>query len=342
MARVYVGTYGKYNNGSLFGAWLDLKDYASYNDFLGACRKVHKGEHDPEFMIQDSEGFPDGLDCMEWLSEQDFNDVKLAMREEEQEEQGRPAINIIDYSEKAFAVVGDTKAVKDQLKQMGGRFNGKLSCGAGWIFSNKMREEVERFISSGEVASMVKTERKATSNEGSQFVAWLNEFIEKSDKRDKDYFKKYAVGAIKIQGGYWLIPKPSISNRFCFRDEGPDYEFYKHLMDDREKRLADYFLSENLAEFDNKIERITKGDEYNHDKRVWWNPSYSDGRIELCFYCSWGSPDGDSWQECTDEEKQLILKGLRYGRSLFEKRLDAYLKRYGTSKLHTWTYWADA
>ena len=27
-ASVYVGTYGKYNNGSLFGAWLDLSDYA--------------------------------------------------------------------------------------------------------------------------------------------------------------------------------------------------------------------------------------------------------------------------------------------------------------------------
>ena len=27
-ARVYVGTYGKYNNGSLFGAWLDLSDYS--------------------------------------------------------------------------------------------------------------------------------------------------------------------------------------------------------------------------------------------------------------------------------------------------------------------------
>ena len=25
-SKVYVGTYGKYNNGSLFGAWLDLSD----------------------------------------------------------------------------------------------------------------------------------------------------------------------------------------------------------------------------------------------------------------------------------------------------------------------------
>jgi hypothetical protein len=109
-------------------------------------------------------------------------------------------------------------------------------------------------------------------------------------------------------------------------------------MDDREKRLAEYFKSENLATFDNKIEKITKG-EYG-DKRVWKNASYSNGRLELCFYCSWGQPDG--YTECTDEEKALILKGLRFGRDLFEKRLDAYLKRYGTSKIHTWTYWADA
>lgn len=27
-AKVYVGTYGKYNNGSLSGAWLDLSDYS--------------------------------------------------------------------------------------------------------------------------------------------------------------------------------------------------------------------------------------------------------------------------------------------------------------------------
>jgi hypothetical protein len=204
-----------------------------------------------------------------------------------------------------------------------------------------MREAVEKFISSGEVAERVRTERKSTSNEGSQFVSWLNEFLEKGGKADNDYYRKHVVGAVKLHDGYWLIKKPSIKNRFCFHDEGPNYEFYKHLMEDREKRLAEYFRTENLAEFDNKIERITKGDEYNHDKRVWWNPCYSDGRIELCFYCSWGTPDGD-YRECTDEDKQLILKGLRYGRSLFEKRLDAYLKRYGTSKLHTWTYWADA
>lgn len=339
MAKVYVGTYKKYNEGSLKGGWLNLADFQSYGDFLKACKSLHKDERDPEFMIQDSEGFPDGLDCLEWLGEQDFNDVKLAMKEEEQADQGRPSINIIDYSEKAFAVVGDTKSVKEELKKMGGRFNPKLSCGCGWIFSNKVREDVERFISSGEVAERAKAGRK-TPAEGSQFVQWLEEFISTCSDYDKAYYKKGCVGAIKLRGKYYLIDKPSIENRFCFHDEGPNYEFYKHLMEDKEKRLAEYFKSENLAQFDRHIERITEGD-YG-DKRVWINTkSYSNSKAELCFYSSWGNPQGD-YELCTDEEKALILEGLKYGRELFEKRLDAYLKRYGVSKLHTWTYWADA
>lgn len=44
-------------------------------------------------------------------------------------------IQLIDYSEKAIAVVGETKAIKETLKTLGGRFNAHLTCGAGWIFS---------------------------------------------------------------------------------------------------------------------------------------------------------------------------------------------------------------
>ena len=44
-------------------------------------------------------------------------------------------LQIIDYSEKAIAIVGETRAIKETLKNLGGRFNSHLSCGAGWIFS---------------------------------------------------------------------------------------------------------------------------------------------------------------------------------------------------------------
>ncbi len=62
--RLYVGTYAKYNSGSIDGAWLDLDDYADREDFLRACAELHKDESDPELMFQDFENFP-----REWYSE---------------------------------------------------------------------------------------------------------------------------------------------------------------------------------------------------------------------------------------------------------------------------------
>ena len=56
-ARIYVGTYAKYNNGSIDGVWLDLDDYANKLEFEAACQKLHgSGEH--EFVFQDHEGIP--------------------------------------------------------------------------------------------------------------------------------------------------------------------------------------------------------------------------------------------------------------------------------------------
>lgn len=57
-ARIYVGTYAKYNSGSIKGAWIDLEDHADKESFLEACKELHKDEPDPELMFQDYEGFP--------------------------------------------------------------------------------------------------------------------------------------------------------------------------------------------------------------------------------------------------------------------------------------------
>lgn len=49
-----------------------------------------------------------------------------------------PKLTIVDYSEKAFAVIGeDTKKFADALYNLGGNFNRFLKCGAGWIFSKR-------------------------------------------------------------------------------------------------------------------------------------------------------------------------------------------------------------
>ena len=57
---------------------------------------------------------------------------------------------IVDYSQKALAIFGDTKPIKDQLKALGGRFNPKLthegSKQAGWIFSKSKENELKNLL----------------------------------------------------------------------------------------------------------------------------------------------------------------------------------------------------
>ena len=55
-------------------------------------------------------------------------------------------LKIIDYSEYSIALIGDTKQYKDRIKELGGKFNFRLSCGPGWIFSNKLKQNVEKFV----------------------------------------------------------------------------------------------------------------------------------------------------------------------------------------------------
>lgn len=68
------------------------------------------------------------------------------------------ALEMVDYSEKAIAVFGDTKAIKEQLKELGGRFNPALNYNgekrAGWIFSKKKADEVRNLMASEKVEAV--------------------------------------------------------------------------------------------------------------------------------------------------------------------------------------------
>ena len=61
---------------------------------------------------------------------------------------------IVDYSEKAIAVFGDTKPVKDALPALGGRFNARLPHDgqkkAGWNFQKPTEDAVRRLLGKDE------------------------------------------------------------------------------------------------------------------------------------------------------------------------------------------------
>jgi antirestriction protein len=111
--RIYVGTYAKYNAGSITGKWLSLEDYSDKDAFLEACHKLHKDEADPEFMFQDYEGFPKSLynessipdELWQWLELDDDDRELLAVYQDNVDGDAD-----IDRAREAFAGKFDSEA----------------------------------------------------------------------------------------------------------------------------------------------------------------------------------------------------------------------------------------
>lgn len=63
---------------------------------------------------------------------------------------GKNGCTMIEYSAKAVAVFGETRAIKDELKAMGGRFNNRLTFNgkrlAGWIFSKSQEQRLAYYF----------------------------------------------------------------------------------------------------------------------------------------------------------------------------------------------------
>ena len=73
---VYVGTYGKYNEGSLDGEWVDITDFDTYEEFIDYCRKLHGDEDSAELMFQDYAGFPEIWYSESGMDEETFYKIK--------------------------------------------------------------------------------------------------------------------------------------------------------------------------------------------------------------------------------------------------------------------------
>ena len=58
-------------------------------------------------------------------------------------------IKINYYSDKCIAVQGDTRKYKEDLKQLGGKYNANLKGGPGWVFSKSSEKQLKDFINKG-------------------------------------------------------------------------------------------------------------------------------------------------------------------------------------------------
>ena len=81
------------------------------------------------------------------------NDHKIQIKEPTIKKEPRNIVNdiiLIDYSEKAIAVIGDTYEIREGLKNLGGKFNKFLTVEgekkAGWIFNKSQADKVSDLL----------------------------------------------------------------------------------------------------------------------------------------------------------------------------------------------------
>ena len=74
------------------------------------------------------------------------------------------SLYIVDYSERAIALFGETSLYKDNISAIGGKFNPSLKSNdkklAGWIFPKSKKSDVERLLNSIKEGTLTKTETK--------------------------------------------------------------------------------------------------------------------------------------------------------------------------------------
>lgn len=156
------------------------------------------------------------------------------------------------------------------------------------------------------------------------------------------YFRNATKHIAKVGEGFIAIPKERIETHFCFGwssiGQGAEIED-AFKSETRANSDESYFINENLKNINRYIESVKNLDVYIYPKYYVCN---ADSKI-LSYSAReyWDNSNYKNERKATEEEKNSIINALEAEKADFVKRLNTYLKKYGLSKLHTWTYCCD-
>ena len=113
-------------------------------------------------------------------------------------------LQLVMYSEKSFAVFGDTKAFKDTLKALNGRFNANLKGKAGWIFGLKQLEKVSNWIKtlSKPKAEKISRSLKAKSNVFDKTHEFYEQITNSKEYLIHEFVENISLKSFMAQTGY--------------------------------------------------------------------------------------------------------------------------------------------
>ena len=198
------------------------------------------------------------------------------------------------------------------------------------------------------------------------YELYKNEMMETwhGDQKMVDFELKNCNYIVQLNNGdYYIIEKPRIEKDFCFgySDCGQGQSFDEAQETAQAAHNEKYFMDQNLKDINETIQefetRRTPGADYRGELKFYKTYKYTNGQerhqkaIRSFYTYETYNEDGElakeerrynyKFTELTDQEIDAIITGYKEVKRQFVKRLNAYLKKYGVSKLHIWTYWLD-
>lgn len=254
------------------------------------------------------------------------------------------------------------EAVRDALKALRFRWHNKRRVWYGYADEETARAAIDN--AGTEAAPVAKIPAPVIDK------AELRRQFEKAWDSPKmiDYcVKKVAAVATLPSGEMLVIDRQNIETRFCFGESGYDYDEAADMAH-YARKSEDYFKRENMkyfADLLHDIDEAARG-EYAPRLVIYTNGAYI-GQTADCALHNFGFarlndiidacggscrleelPGRELTIRCqpcriaTAEELAIIRAAVQSAAAAHEKRVETYLKRYGTSKVHAWTYWRDA
>lgn len=141
-----------------------------------------------------------------------------------------------------------------------------------------------------------------------------------------------------------VIDKPRIETSFCFGYgmclvSSEDDRKAAESMLKKARTDSSYFIEKNLAPLNKWIDDL-QNSRWIWGKRTKYNAQKNPHLVSIEAYDAY-SEENSALTPLTEGEIQSIIAGYEEIKVQFTKRLNTYLKRYGLSKLNTWTYLVD-
>lgn len=172
-----------------------------------------------------------------------------------------------------------------------------------------------------------------------------NEYIEnimettfKHQKSMKSYFEKEISNVVKLSAGLLAFRKPRVKTHFCYSyDEVMDCHggtnTYETACYNARNVQEETFIKDNMEDLNRQLRMLQQ-------EKIYYIKRYYRNDLTINFV-SQGYADtfpSEIIAEATDEDVKILIEAVKEEIEKFSKRLRTYLKKYGTSKLRTWTY----